>query len=107
MSCQRVAIPDISGRPTVEVRLNDKLIKRVSPGAATMLVVRGWAEWRGSRQRPYVALTDSAPLSALHGWRGIDGTRAMRGDQTCRTYADGQSMGDSRIRREFIPSPEN
>jgi hypothetical protein len=84
--------------------MDGALLKRVAVGAAEMLVARGWAEWIGSGRRRYIRLTDSAPLSALHGVRGHDGTAAVRADQTCKVYGDGQLMGAPKSHREFLPS---
>jgi hypothetical protein len=89
-------------RPTVEVRADGQLIRRVSPGAAEALVSRGWAEWIGTGRRRYIRLTESAPLSSLPGWSGRDGTRPMRGDGSY-IYADGQLLGDPRSHREHTP----
>lgn len=92
---------DTSAPLTIEVRANG-ILKHVSPGHAEMLVSRGWGEWIGSGRRRYVRLTDSAPVSALHGWGGRDGTRPVRADQTCRTYKSGQAIRDPRTHREFM-----
>jgi hypothetical protein len=92
---------DTSAPLTVEVRA-DGILKRVSPGQAAMLVLRGWGEWIGSGRRRYVRLTDSAPLSSLHGWLGRDGTRPVRADQTCKVYKSGQAIGNPQTHREFI-----
>jgi hypothetical protein len=95
---------DSSARPTVEVRADGKLFRRLPAGAAELLVTRGWAEWIGTGRRRYVQLTANAPLSALHGWRGRDGTRPMRGDGSF-IYGAGQLLGAPRSHREFIPVP--
>jgi hypothetical protein len=95
---------DGSARPLVEVRVDGVLLKRVAPGAAEQIVGRGWGEWIGVGRRRYVRLAESAPLSALRGWRGKDGTRQVRAEGTM-TRAAGQRMGDSRSHREFIPLP--
>ena len=96
---------DSSARPTVEVRSDGELIRRISEGAAEMLLARGWGEWIGTGRRRYVALTPSAPLSALPGWMGKDGTCAMRADHTCSTYGNQQLMGDPKAHTEFLPVP--
>lgn len=67
-----------------------------------MLIARGWGEWIGTGRRRYVRLTASAPLSALPGWRGKDGTRPMRGDGTF-IYGHGQLLGDPKSHREHAP----
>jgi hypothetical protein len=97
---------DGSARPTTEVRTEDGLLmKRVATGAAEQLVSRGWGEWRGRGCRRHVCLTPAAPLSSLHGWRGQDGTRPMRADQSCNIRGNGQLMGEPKSHREFIPFP--
>jgi hypothetical protein len=89
--------------PVVEVRTQDgQLLRRVALGAADTLVARGWSEWVGTGRRRYLRLTDAAPVSALHGWRGCDGTRPIRADGTCRVYSAGQRMGHARSVREHI-----
>ena len=103
MTADAVVIAGGPARRAVEVRVDGRLIKRVSPGAADTLVERGWAEWRGSGRRRYAELTASAPLSALHGWRGADGTRPLRGDQTCKHFGADQLMGAPESHREFSP----
>lgn len=97
--------PNAAGaaRPTVEVRADGQLLRRIAPGAAETLVARGWGEWIGTGRRRYIRLTAAAPLSALPGWHGKDGTRPVRGDQTCRIYGQGQLMGTPQVLREFIP----
>jgi hypothetical protein len=92
-----------AARPTVEVRADGQLLRRIAPGAAEMLITRGWGEWIGTGRRRYVQLTASAPMSALPGWRGKDGTRPMRGDGSFR-YGDGQLLGDPQSHREHIPT---
>jgi len=89
--------------PTVEVRVDGELIRRVSEGSADMLVSRGWAQWRGGGRRRHLELSPRAPVSAFPGWKGKDGTRAMRADQSCEKYGAGQVMGDPRSHREFVP----
>lgn len=89
-------------RPTVEVRLDGELIRRIASGAADTLVSRGWAEWIGTGRRRHLRLTDSAPLSALPGWSGNDNTRPVRGDGR-HVYGDGQLLGDPRSHREHVP----
>jgi hypothetical protein len=103
MSARNPSIAGSPARPGVEVRADGVLLKRVSAGAADELVSRGWGEWIGTGRRRYLRLTESAPVSALHGWRGGDGTQPLRGDRTCKRYGDGQLMGDPRRLREFIP----
>lgn len=89
--------------PTVEVRAEGQLLRRIAPGAAEVLVTRGWGEWIGTGRRRYVRLTANAPLSALPGWRGKDGTRPMRGDGSFR-YGNGQLLGQPQSHREHIPT---
>lgn len=104
MSPPEMAPPSIAGdpaRPTVEVRLDGALMRRVAIGSAEQLISRGWAQWAGSGSRRYVALTAAAPVSALPGWKGRDGTKPVTADQTCRRYEPGQLMGDPRRYREF------
>ena len=79
-----------------DVRTADgSLLKRVSRGAAEELLSRGWAEPIGRGKRQYVRLTESAPLSSLHGWGSRTATRPMRG-------SEGQLLvcGDKRARLE-------
>jgi hypothetical protein len=38
-----------------------------------------------------------------HSWAGVNFTRPVRGDGTCKTYKPGQLMGDRKLLREFIP----
>jgi hypothetical protein len=97
--------PPAAGVRLVEVRFGDELLKRVAPAAADQLVSRGWGEWIGSGRRRYVRLTQAAPVSALHGVRGHDGTAALAADHTCKVYRDGQLMGAPRSHREFLPLP--
>jgi len=87
----------------VEVRFGDALLKRVATGAADQLVSRGWGEWIGSGRRRYVRLTESAPVSSLHGVRGYDGTCRLKAEGRGRVYDPGQVIGESRSHREFLP----
>lgn len=93
----------IAARPGVEVRADGELLRRITSAAAEMLVGRGWGEWIGTGRRRYVRLTASAPVSALPGWRGKDGTRPVRGDGTFR-YGNGQLLGQPQSHREHIPT---
>jgi hypothetical protein len=90
------SIADSSARPAVEVRLDGRLIRRISEGEAKQLIDRGWGEWIGEGRRRYVRLTEAAPISAFPSWRGPDGTRPVRGQH-------GQLLGDPEKLREFCP----
>ena len=90
-------------RPTVEVRADGVLIRRVSEGDAEMLVSRGWAQWRASGRRRHLALAESAPLSALPSWPGHYGTRPMRADGSGERAA-GQVLGEHQSHLEPIPT---
>jgi hypothetical protein len=84
---------DRSAQPTVEVRHDGLLIKRIAPGAAEELVGREWAQWIGTGRRRYIRLSDTAPLSCLHGWTGGNHTtRAARAGGSLRRAA-GQRLG--------------
>jgi hypothetical protein len=88
----------------VEVRSDGKLISCVTQSDAEFIIWKGWAEWRGTGNRRHVALTSSAPLSALGGlagWRGKDGTRTVRADGRGQR-ASGQALGASKSHREHI-----
>jgi hypothetical protein len=96
------------GKPLPAVRLiklvhDGAVIRRVPIGAADQLIARGWAEWCGHGSRRHLTLTAEAPLSSIRSSFVGDGTRAVRGDGTTRTYGAGQLMGDSRSHREFRP----
>lgn len=88
--------------PTVEMRLDGGLFRRVSAAQADQLVNRGWAQWRGTGRRQHLELTDAAPVSALFGMRGKFGTRPMRADGRGRRAA-GQFLGEPRSHLEQIP----
>jgi hypothetical protein len=95
---------DASALPVVEVRTDGKLIACVTEADAAYVVSRGWGEWRGTGNRRRVALTSSAPLSALaglRGWHGKDGTRVMRADGRGER-ARGQVLGEGVSHREHI-----
>jgi hypothetical protein len=97
-----------AAQPLVEVRLAGVLIKKILTEDADFLLANRWAEWRGTGNRRYLQLTDSAPLSSFEtvtlGRRG-DGTTRMRADGTCRNHAAGQRMGHDGS-REFLPTIE-
>jgi hypothetical protein len=89
--------------PAVEVRYIDgALWRRVATGAADQLVARGWAAWHGTGRRRHVALTSSAPISAIARTSGRYGTRVMRADGTGQRAA-GQVLGERRSHLELIP----
>ncbi len=94
---------DDSARPAVEVRADGQLLRRIAPGAADALIARGWARWQSNGKRHYLGLTDAAPLSALPGWHGRDGTSPIRADGTGQRGA-GQLLGESRSHREHVAS---
>lgn len=75
---------------------------RVSPADAGSLCARGWAEWIGTGTRRHLRLTAAAPVRNFAPLYR-DGTRPVRADQTCRLYAQGQLMGNSRTLREHAP----
>jgi hypothetical protein len=94
-------------RPSVEVRHNGDLIKRVTSEEAEMLVLRAWGGWTGSGRRRYINLTAAAPFSTIRSRNvgmGKPNTKPVMADGSCRTYARGQAIGDPRISREFHKS---
>ena len=91
--------PPVGRVSLVDVRVNGALLKRVCQGAADQLVARGWAEWRGTGRRQHLELTDSAPVSSLHGWGSHDGTRPMCADGTGQRDP-GQILGERRSHLE-------
>jgi hypothetical protein len=97
MNREQATPADVSALPTIEVRFGGQLLKRVAAGAAEQLIGRGWAQPIGTGRRRYLRLTESAPLSVLHSWRGCDGlyTRPLTGTR-------GQVLGDPAKLREFI-----
>ena len=63
-----------AARPTVEVRVDGQLLRRIAAGAAEMLIARGWAEWFGTgraatcnlqRVLPFPLSPDGAARMAL------------------------------------------
>jgi hypothetical protein len=101
LNTEKLLNAEASARPSIELREDGVLIRRVALGAAEQLVARGWACWIGKGRRRHLALTESAPLSALPGWHGRDGTQPLQADQTCLHYDDRQLMGDPARLREF------
>ncbi|MBZ5677502.1 MAG: hypothetical protein LAP61_24935 [Acidobacteriia bacterium] len=99
MSTASGRIAEAAAPPAVEVRFDGRLWRRVSAGAAETILKRKWGDWSGTGNHRYVALNDSAPISSLAGQPGRDGTRPSRGSA-------GQTLGDPKIRREFIPLHE-
>jgi hypothetical protein len=91
--------------PTVEVRLEGRLFRRISALDADKLVGHGWAEWRGGAgRRCYLELSAEAPISSLFGMRGRTGTRPMRAGGAVRDgRAAGQLLGEPRSHLEHIP----
>ena len=100
MSADR-SLPAPAGQPIFEVRNEGELWKRVSKKGAKELVDMEWAEWRESKGRPYLALTEKAPVSSIVGWRGKTNTRPVRADSSCRNHAPGQAIGNRRFNLEF------
>ena len=97
-------IADTSAPPTVEVRLDGMLLKRVSEGAAHQLVKLNWGEWRGAGRRRAIHLTSDAPVSSIVGCAGKgDRTQPVRGDSSCKRYGKDVLMGNPRFLREHIP----
>jgi hypothetical protein len=96
---------DISARPSVEVRADGELIRRLALGAAEALIARGWACWRATGRRRYLELTPDAPLSSwAHSLKGRDGTRPVRGDGTGKYFGEGQLLGNPEFLREHAPT---
>ena len=93
--------------PLVEVRDHrGELIGTIERSQASELLARGWAVAVGRRVTRYLKLKPDAPWRPSTGsWRGgSHTTRPVRGDGSCKSFGDGQYMGDWRLVREHKPT---